>query len=95
MQVSYIDGQGTVEFISSAATEMVRNANEPVSGNVSIIGTATEDQVLTADTVASLTTMVWVNLATNGCVMVRPLTVQTPAHISLVTPMSEGQSVYA
>jgi hypothetical protein len=50
VQVSYTDGQGTAELTTSAATAAVRNANEPLVGNVLITGTAAEDQLLTADT---------------------------------------------
>jgi Ca2+-binding RTX toxin-like protein len=47
---SYTDGQGTAEVVTSAATAAVVAANGPHTGGVSITGTTTEDQVLTADT---------------------------------------------
>ncbi|SVB70445.1 uncharacterized protein METZ01_LOCUS223299, partial [marine metagenome] len=45
---TYTDGQGTGESASSAATGAVVNVNDAPSGSVTISGTATEDQVLTA-----------------------------------------------
>ena len=45
---TYTDGQGTGESASSAATGAVANVNDAPSGSVTISGTATEDQVLTA-----------------------------------------------
>ena len=47
---SYTDGQGTAEAVTSPATAAVIPANFPHTGGVSITGTATEDQVLTANT---------------------------------------------
>ncbi|EJL29231.1 Ca2+-binding protein, RTX toxin [Caulobacter sp. AP07] len=46
--VSYTDLHGTAESKTSAATGPVANGNDPHTGGVSITGTATEDQVLTA-----------------------------------------------
>ncbi|MGR4865241.1 M10 family metallopeptidase C-terminal domain-containing protein [Caulobacter sp. LARHSG274] len=46
--VSYVDGQGAAESKTSAATAAVTNGNDPHTGGVSLTGTATEDQVLTA-----------------------------------------------
>ncbi|KRA66514.1 hypothetical protein ASD79_04420 [Caulobacter sp. Root655] len=46
--VSYVDQQGTAEAKTSTATVPVANGNDPHTGGVSITGTATEDQVLTA-----------------------------------------------
>ena len=45
---SYTDAQGTAETMASAATAAVANVNDSPTGTVSIAGTATEDQVLTA-----------------------------------------------
>lgn len=45
---SYTDGQGTAESITSAATAAVANVNDPPTGGVTISGTPTEDQTLTA-----------------------------------------------
>jgi nitrous oxide reductase accessory protein NosL len=45
---SYIDGQGTAESVSSAAVGPVANVNDVPTGTVTISGTATEDQTLTA-----------------------------------------------
>ena len=50
VQVSYTDGQGTAESITSAQTGAVANVNDLPVGLPTITGTATEDQVLTADT---------------------------------------------
>jgi hypothetical protein len=50
VRVSYIDGQGGAETATSAATPAIANINDVPTGGVSVIGTATEDQVLTADT---------------------------------------------
>ena len=45
---SYTDGQGTPESVTSAATAEVANVNDPPTGSVTISGTPTEDQTLTA-----------------------------------------------
>jgi hypothetical protein len=50
LQVSYSDGQGTNESLTSAQTAPVANVNDAPVGAPAITGTATEDQVLTADT---------------------------------------------
>lgn len=47
---SYTDDQGTAEAVTSAATAAVTNVNDAVTGQPVILGTTTEDQVLTADT---------------------------------------------
>jgi hypothetical protein len=49
---SYTDGQGTAESATSAATSTILPANGPHTGAVTITGTVTEDQVLTANTSA-------------------------------------------
>jgi uncharacterized delta-60 repeat protein len=46
--VSYTDLQGTAESVSSAATAVVANVNDAPTGAVSITGTATQGQVLSA-----------------------------------------------
>ncbi len=46
--VTYTDGEGTVETVTSAATSAVANVNDAPTGEVTISGTATEDQILTA-----------------------------------------------
>jgi alpha-D-ribose 1-methylphosphonate 5-triphosphate synthase subunit PhnG len=48
--VSYMDGHGTAESVTSVQTAAVANVNDAPVGVPSITGTATEDQVLTADT---------------------------------------------
>ncbi|MFO1085008.1 MAG: cadherin domain-containing protein [Reyranellaceae bacterium] len=48
--VSYTDGAGTAESVTSAATAAIANVDDAPTGGVGIAGTATEDQVLTADT---------------------------------------------
>jgi nitrous oxide reductase accessory protein NosL len=45
---SYTDGQGTPEAVTSAAVGPVANINDLPTGTVTISGTATEDQTLTA-----------------------------------------------
>jgi hypothetical protein len=45
---SYTDAQGTAESATSAATSAVANVNDDPTGSVTITGTATEDQELTA-----------------------------------------------
>ena len=50
VQVSYTDGHGTAESLTSAQTAPVANVNDPPTGVPTIGGTAAEDQVLTADT---------------------------------------------
>jgi hypothetical protein len=52
LQVSYTDGQGTPESVTSALTAAVANVNDAPLGAPAIAGTVTEDQVLTADTSA-------------------------------------------
>ncbi len=48
--VSWTDGGGTAESLTSVATASVTNANDPPTGAVTITGTATQGQTLTADT---------------------------------------------
>ncbi|MFZ0269061.1 M10 family metallopeptidase C-terminal domain-containing protein [Caulobacter sp.] len=50
--ISYTDGQGFAESATSAATASIANVNDAPTGAVSITGTKTENQVLTADTAA-------------------------------------------
>ena len=45
---SYTDGQGTTEAITSSATTAVANVNDAPTGAVTITGTATQGQTLTA-----------------------------------------------
>ncbi|MDD1608142.1 MAG: DUF4347 domain-containing protein, partial [Methylococcaceae bacterium] len=44
----YTDGQGTAETVSSAATSTIANINDLPTGTVTITGTATQGQTLTA-----------------------------------------------
>ena len=44
----YTDGHGTAESVASAATAAVTNVNDPPTGSVTISGTASKGQVLTA-----------------------------------------------
>ena len=48
--VSYTDGHGNAESTTSAASAAVANVNDAPSGAPAVTGTATEDQVLTANT---------------------------------------------
>ena len=48
VKATYTDGHGTLESVTSAATAAVANVNDAPAGAVTISGTATEDQVLTA-----------------------------------------------
>ncbi|TXI59724.1 MAG: DUF4347 domain-containing protein, partial [Limnohabitans sp.] len=48
VRVSYIDGQGTAETTTSVATLNVANVNDVPTGSVTISGTATQGQTLTA-----------------------------------------------
>jgi hypothetical protein len=48
VSASYVDGHGTVEAVSSAATSGVVNVNDAPTGSVTISGTATRGQTLTA-----------------------------------------------
>ncbi len=50
--VSYTDGQDTPETVTSAPTIAVENVNDLTTGEVTITGTAREDQTLTAVTSA-------------------------------------------
>ena len=45
---SYTDGEGTAESVTSAGVGPVTNANDAPTGSVTISGTPTEDQTLTA-----------------------------------------------
>jgi len=45
---SYTDLQGTAESVTSQATTLVVNVNNPPTGSVTISGIATEDQILSA-----------------------------------------------
>ena len=47
VEVTYTDGQGTVETVISGATGPIENVNDDPVGSVSIAGTASEDQTLT------------------------------------------------
>ena len=46
--VSYTDGYGTLESSTSAATGVVANVNDSPTGNITIAGTPTQGQTLTA-----------------------------------------------
>ena len=48
VKASYTDLLGTVESVSSAATTAVANVNDAPTGNVTITGTPTQNQILTA-----------------------------------------------
>ncbi len=48
VQVSYVDGWGTVETLTSAATTSVQNVNDLPSGSVTLSGTLAVGQALTA-----------------------------------------------
>jgi Ca2+-binding RTX toxin-like protein len=48
--IYYTDAGGTVESATSAGSPAISAVNDPHTGGVSITGTATEDQTLTADT---------------------------------------------
>ena len=48
VNVSYTDGHGTAESLTSAASAVVANVNDAPTGGVSVTGTAREDQTLTA-----------------------------------------------
>ena len=50
VEVSYTDGEGASESVTSAATSPVTNTNNSPTGGVTITGVVAEDQVLTADT---------------------------------------------
>ncbi len=50
VQVSYTDGHGTAESLTTAQTAPVANVNDAPTGVPTISGTPTEDQTLTADT---------------------------------------------
>ena len=50
VDVSYTDGHGTAESLTSAATGPVANVNDAPTGAVGLVGTASENQTLTAST---------------------------------------------
>ncbi len=50
VRISYTDGQGTAESLTSVQTAAVVNVNDAPTGNVVITGIVTEDQTLTANT---------------------------------------------
>src|SRR5690606_14874063 len=47
--ISYTDGNGTLESVTSAATAAVANVNDNPAGGITISGTVAEDQILTAN----------------------------------------------
>jgi hypothetical protein len=49
-RVSYTDGGGTAETVTSSATSSITNVNDTPSGTLIISGTTTEGQVLTVNT---------------------------------------------
>ena len=55
---SYTDGHGTAEQKSSTATAAVANVNDLPTGSVTISGTATQGEILTASNTLSLTTLI-------------------------------------
>jgi VCBS repeat-containing protein len=46
--VSYVDGQGTAEAVTSSASASISGVNDPHTGGASVTGAPTENQVLTA-----------------------------------------------
>jgi hypothetical protein len=50
VQVSYTDGQGTSETLTSASTSTVTNVNSEPTGRLEITGTTAQSETLTADT---------------------------------------------
>ena len=84
MTASYTDGQNTAESETSDATGSVANVNDDPTGSVTISGTATEDQVLTAantladEDVLGTITYTWSNGDT-GSVSYTHLTLPTKA----------------
>jgi hypothetical protein len=54
-KATYTDGHGTAETVASAATAAVTNVNDNPTGSVTISGTATQNQTLTAsNTIADI-----------------------------------------
>jgi hypothetical protein len=69
----YTDGQGTAESVSSLATSTIANVNDAPTGSVSISGTATQGQTLTAtntladaDGLGAITYQWWRNGSNTG-----------------------------
>ncbi len=50
---SYTDGGGTLEQVTSAATAPIANVNDPPAGTVTIAGTPTQGEILTASNTLS------------------------------------------
>ncbi|PHO03051.1 hypothetical protein CSC82_14110 [Rhodobacteraceae bacterium 4F10] len=50
VRVSYVDGSGTPETVTSSATTDIANVNDPVEGAPVIIGDATQSETLSVDT---------------------------------------------
>jgi cell shape-determining protein MreC len=48
VHATYVDGQGTAETVASSATAAVANVNDSPTGFVTVTGTATQGQTLTA-----------------------------------------------
>ena len=48
VEASYTDGQGTAEVVASAATAAVANVNDAPTGSVTINGTPSQGDILTA-----------------------------------------------
>ena len=51
-QVSYVDGQGTVETLTSSPTSPVANLNDAPTGLPAVTGIVAEDQIVSVDTAA-------------------------------------------
>ncbi|MFZ5527605.1 MAG: DUF4347 domain-containing protein, partial [Pseudomonadota bacterium] len=73
VRATYIDGQGTPESVDSAATSAIANVNDAPTGSVSISGTATQGQTLTAsntladvDGLGTITYQWWRNGSNTG-----------------------------
>ncbi|MBK9236503.1 MAG: Ig-like domain-containing protein [Rhodoferax sp.] len=49
-KVSYLDGGGTIETLTSSATAPITNANDAPTGAVTLVGTLAEGQTITANT---------------------------------------------
>jgi hypothetical protein len=52
VEISYTDNEGTAETVASTATAAVANVNDDPTGSVTITGTASEGEVVTANTSA-------------------------------------------
>ena len=86
--VSYTDGQGTAESLTSAATASVANVNDDPTGLPRSRGTATEDQTLGVEHAGIADVDGLGAFATSGCATAWPSAAPPPRPTRWATPTS-------